>query len=80
MGTFDLHKDVKFNQKIVQAQSLHSNDEGRALRFAFLPEQLIENYGATHSPVHLVVLQGRGMFTGTDGIERECGAGTMVVF
>jgi quercetin dioxygenase-like cupin family protein len=51
-----------------------------ALRFAFLPGQEIESHKAPHSPVHLMVLQGGGMFAGADGVERECSEGMMVVF
>lgn len=80
MRTFNLYKDIEFNERKAHAQSLHSNEEGRALRFALLPEQEIKDHEATHSPVHLVVLQGKGMFTGADGVERECEAGMMVVF
>ena len=80
MRTFDLNKEIEFNERNAQAQSLHSNEEGRALRFALLPGQEIEDHEAPHSPVHLVVLQGRGLFAGADGVERECGEGMMVVF
>lgn len=80
MRTFDLFEGVEFNERNAQAQSLHSNEEGRALRFALLPRQEIEDHEAPNSPVHLVILQGRGLFTGADGVERECSEGMMVVF
>jgi quercetin dioxygenase-like cupin family protein len=59
---------------------LHSNDDARALRFAFLPGQQLEAHESPHSPVHLVVLQGTGEFTGRDGKPRRLGPGTLVVF
>ena len=80
MRTFDLFESLEFNERDARAESLHSNEEGRALRFAFLPGQRIEPHEAPHSPVHLIILRGRGMFTGVDGVERECGEGMMVVF
>lgn len=55
-------------------------ENGRALRFAFLPGQEIKVHEAPHSPVHLVVLQGRGLFAGADGVERECSQGMLVAF
>lgn len=80
MRTFELFEGIEFNERNAQAQSLHSNEEGRALRFALLPGQEIKAHEAPHSPVHLIIIQGRGLFTGADGVERECGEGMMVVF
>ena len=80
MRTFDLYEGTEFNARNAHAESLHSNEEGRALRFAFLPGQRLETHEALHSPVHLIILQGRGMFAGADGVERECSKGMMVAF
>jgi len=80
MRTIELLEDIAFRESSPHAESLHSNDEGRALRFAFLPEQRLAAHNAPHSPIHLIIIQGRGMFTGADGIERECSEGMMVVF
>lgn len=80
MRTFDLFEGIEFNERNAHAESLHSNEEGRALRFAFLPGQRIEPHEAPHSPVHLVILRGQGMFAGADGVERACSEGMMVAF
>lgn len=80
MRTIELVQNVTFNERNAHAESLHSNEEGRALRFALLPEQEIATHEAPSSPVHLVILRGRGLFTGADGVERECSQGMMVVF
>lgn len=80
MKTFDLFENLEFTERNAHAESLHSNEEGRALRYAFLPEQRIEPHEAPHSPVHIIILQGRGMFAGAGGIERECSQGMMVAF
>jgi quercetin dioxygenase-like cupin family protein len=80
MRTFDLFEGIEFNERNAHAESLHSNEEGRALRFAFLPGQRIEPHESPHSPVHLIILQGRGMFAGADGVERECSEGMMIAF
>jgi len=80
MRTFDLNEDIEFNETNAHAESLHSNDEGRALRFAFLPGQRLEPFSAPHSPVHLIIMQGRGMFAGADGAEHECSEGMMIIF
>lgn len=80
MKTVALLANVEFNEKRPRAQSLHSNKEARALRFAFLPGQSIKSHDAPHSPVHLIILQGKGIFIGGDGVERECAPGMLVVF
>lgn len=80
MRTIALLQNVTFNERNAHAESLHSNEEGRALRFAFLPEQEIATHEAPSSPIHLIIFQGRGLFTGADGVERECSQGMMVVF
>ncbi|HEX6384893.1 MAG TPA: hypothetical protein VF177_09500 [Anaerolineae bacterium] len=80
MRTFDLFEGLEFNERNAHAESLHSNEEGRALRFAFLPGQRIRPREVSDSPVHLIILQGRGMFAGADGVERECSEGMMVAF
>ncbi|GMQ78766.1 MAG: hypothetical protein BMS9Abin02_1301 [Anaerolineae bacterium] len=80
MRTIELLAGVKFNEKQPHAQSLHSNKDARALRFAFLPGQSIKAHDAPHSPVHLMILQGKGVFTSQDGVERECGPGMMIIF
>ncbi len=80
MKTIELLSDVEFNEKQPHVQSLHSNREARALRFAFLPEQQIKRHDAPYSPVHVIVLQGKGVFAGEDGIEQVCGTGMMLIF
>lgn len=80
MRTIELLKDITFSERNAHAESLHSNEEGRALRFAFLPRQEIATHESPSSPIHLIIIKGRGMFTGADGIERECSEGMMVVF
>ncbi|MDX1416978.1 MAG: hypothetical protein R3293_22430 [Candidatus Promineifilaceae bacterium] len=80
MRTFDLMSGIEFKERQPHAQSLHSNEDARALRFAFLPGQSIRAHQSPHSPIHLVVLKGQGMFAGEDGLERQCGPGMMVAF
>ena len=80
MKTIELLTGVTFNEKRPHTQSLHSNKEARALRFAFLPGQSIKAHDAPSSPIHLIVLQGKGVFIAENGVERECGPGMMVVF
>jgi len=78
MRTFELMRGIEFNESQPHAQSLHSNKDARSLRFAFLPGQSIRAHQSPHSPIHLVILKGQGMFAGGDGAERQCGPGMMV--
>lgn len=80
MRTYDLSAGIEYNDKRPHAESLHSNEDARALRFAFLPGQSLRLHESPSSPVHLIILEGSGAFTGGDGVERECGSGMMVMF
>lgn len=80
MRTFDLLGGIEFSERNAHAESLHSNEEARVLRFAFLPGQRIDSHESPSSAVHLVILQGRGIFAGADGVERECSQEMLVAF
>ena len=80
MRTIELLKGVEFDERNPHAQLLHGNEEGRVFRFAFLPGQSLEPHQAPSSPIHLIIIKGKGVFTGDDGIERECSEGMMVAF
>jgi len=80
MRTIELLKDIEFDQRNPHAQLLHGNEEGRVLRFAFLPGQTLDPHQAPSSPIHLVILKGKGAFAGGDGVERICSEGMMVAF
>ncbi len=80
MRTIELMKGIEFNDNNPQAQLLHGNEEGRVFRFAFLPGQGLEPHRAPSSPIHMIVIQGKGAFAGEDGVERICSEGMMVSF
>lgn len=80
MKTFELLENVEFSERNAHAEALYSNEDGRALRFAFLPGQELEAHEAPNSPVHMVVLHGKGMFRAVNGEECECGPGMLVAF
>lgn len=80
MKTVDLLEGLEFDEKHAHAQPLHVDREGRALRFTLRPGQSIKPHSAPHSPIHLVVLKGTGLFSGQDNREHKCAANTMVIF
>ncbi len=62
------------------AKPLLVEESGRVLRFTLQPNQGIEEHCAPHSPIHIVVLEGKGMFAGEDGHEVLLGPNALAVF
>ena len=80
MKVTDLLKDMKFGDKDPNAEPLHVDTQGRAILFTLKPEQSIREHNAPSSPFFVVVLKGKGVFTGGDGVEHTCGPNTLLVF
>lgn len=80
MKTFQLLENIEFHDKNPYAQPLQVNEEGRVLRFALKPGQVVREHSAPHSPVYLVVLKGKGLFAGADGVELEFSPNTLLTF
>ena len=80
MKTFQLLENIEFHDKNPYAQPLQVTDEGRVLRFALKPGQVVREHSAPHSPVYLVVLKGHGLFAGADGVELEFSSNTLLTF
>ena len=64
----------------VVAKPLLVEESGRVLRFTLKPNQRIQEHRAPRSPIHIVVLEGKGMFAGEDGREVLLGHNALVVF
>lgn len=80
MKTFQLLENIEFHDKNPYAQPLQVNEEGRVLRFALKPGQVVREHSAPHSPVYLVVLKGKGLFAGADGVELGFSPNTLLTF
>ena len=80
MKTFALFENVVFNDANPNAEPLHVDRNGRILRFALKPGQVVREHNAPNSPVNIVVLQGHGLFAGGDGQEQEFGPHAMILF
>lgn len=80
MKVIHLYEDWVFHEANPYAEPLHVDAEKRVLRFALQPGQEVKEHLAPHSPVHVIILQGSGIFTGEDGSENEYGQGVLLLF
>lgn len=80
MQMIDLYENWVFHDANPYAEPLVVDQEKRILRFALRPGQTVKEHVAPHSPVHIIVLQGTGIFTGQDGLEQKITTDTLLVF
>ncbi len=80
MKTLPLLQSLEFRDERPSAKPLLVDENGRVLRFTLRPHQHIAKHCAPHSPVHIVVLRGKGMFSGADGREVLLEPDALVVF
>lgn len=80
MKTINLLENWNFNPKGSHAEPLHVDKNGRAILFTLLPEQTIREHNAPSSPFYVVILSGKGIFSGGDGVEQTVGPNTLLVF
>ncbi len=81
MECFQLLENLDFREgsEHAEARAIYADNESRTLRFALTKGQKIKPHRA-HSPVHVVVLKGEGVFTGQDGEEKSAGPNSMLIF
>jgi quercetin dioxygenase-like cupin family protein len=75
-----LLEQLEFHNDNPYAQPLLVSPQSRILRFMLKPGQRIAEHAAPHSPFHVVILQGTGMFSGSDGVEHSFGPNTLLTF
>lgn len=80
MRTLNLLHALEFDDARPRAEPLLVHPGGRVLRFCLRPGQRIHEHCAPHSPVHLVLLRGHGLFAGEGGVDTLAQAGELVVF
>ena len=80
MKSINLLEKLEFRDKDPLAQPLHVDLKGRALLFTLKPGQSIREHNAPSSPFFVVILQGKGIFVGGDGIEQTIGPNTLLIF
>jgi quercetin dioxygenase-like cupin family protein len=80
MKCVNLLENWQFSDKGPHAEPLHVDRNSRAILFTLLPDQTIRAHNVPSSPFFVIVLQGQGIFTGGDGIERVVGSNSLLVF
>ena len=80
MKTLPLLQSLEFRDERPLAKPLLVDESGRVLRFTLKPGQLVAKHCAPGSPVHIVVLSGKGLFSGADGREVLLEPDALVVF
>jgi quercetin dioxygenase-like cupin family protein len=80
MKLTNLLENLEFGSKDPHAEPLHVDKQGRAILFTLKPDQSIREHNAPSSPFFVVVLKGKGIFAGGDGVEHTCGPNTLLVF
>ncbi|MCZ2126586.1 MAG: cupin domain-containing protein [Anaerolineales bacterium] len=80
MKSVNLLENVPFSDKDPHAEPLHVDGKGRAILFTLKPGQAIREHNAPSSPFFAVILRGRGVFSGGDGVEQTFGANTLLIF
>jgi quercetin dioxygenase-like cupin family protein len=80
MKAIDLFENWQFDHKGAHADPLHVDRNGRAILFTLKSGQTIREHNAPSSPFYVVILHGRGIFTGGDGIEQTVEPSTLLVF
>jgi len=80
MRSIHLLENLEFSDSGAHAQPLLANPENRIIRFLLKPGQTLKEHSAPSSDVIIVVLQGRGIFSGREGQSRELGPNTLVSY
>jgi quercetin dioxygenase-like cupin family protein len=80
MKSMSLLDNWRFNSKGPHAEALHVDRNGRAILFTLEPGQSIREHNAPRSPFYVVILSGRGKFSGGDGVEETVGPNSLLVF
>ncbi|KAA3644207.1 MAG: cupin domain-containing protein [Chloroflexi bacterium] len=80
MKKFPLLEKLEFRDDGPYAQPLWVDEHSRILRFMLKPGQSIDEHRSPRSPFYVVVLQGHGIFTGSDGVEQKVSTNTFLRF
>lgn len=80
MKIIQLFDNLQFHEKNPYPQPLSIDGQGRVLSFALRPGQCIREHNPPDAPLYLVVLDGTGIFSGSDGREMDCAPGTLLIF
>lgn len=80
MRRTELLNNIEFRESKPNSEPLYVDAHGRVLRFSLKPGQVISEHNAPNSPFYVVVLKGKGIFTGGDGQESRVTPNTLLIF
>jgi quercetin dioxygenase-like cupin family protein len=80
MKSLALLDDLVFRDDNPKAQPILVDAHARILRFTLRPGQKIKEHQSPNSPLYLVVLEGKGIFAGSDGKHVEFGPNSLLIF
>jgi quercetin dioxygenase-like cupin family protein len=80
MKSLNLLENLVFSDENPSAQPVLVDSNARIIRFTLKPGQKIKEHFSPNSPVYMVVIKGRGIFTGKDGKGHEFGANSLLIF
>ena len=80
MKTINLLEKVSFKEAQSNSEALFADKNNRILLFSFKPHQVLEKHNSPKSPVVIVVLKGKGVFTGGDGKEQILEPNSLIIF
>lgn len=80
MKSAQLLNELVFDNAKPHAAALYVDKDGRAIVWTLEPQQSIQDHQVPQSPFYVVVLQGHGWFSGSDGKEERFGPNTLLVF
>lgn len=80
MKRLNLLEKLEFHDKNAYIEPLFANKHGRVFRGTLKPGQKMKEHKSPNSPFYLVILSGKGIFTGGDKKEHEFGPNTLLVF
>ncbi len=80
MKAANLLENLKFGDKDPRADPVYSARDGRAILFTLKPGQSIREHNAPGTPFFVVILKGKGVFSGGDGDAHTYGPNTLLVF
>lgn len=80
MKSFDILDDVEFNDDHPAAKSILIDKDSRLIRFCLLPGQIIKEHSSPSSPVYIIILEGKGLFSNEEGILEKFGENTCIKY
>lgn len=80
MKSMDIFEGISFQEKNPRADPLWVGAEGRIIRFALQAGQEITEHHAPHSGLYIVVIKGTALISGADGLAKEFGENSLLVF